>query len=60
MAKGLRILPILLGGRPLPILERFVYFDATSGELPSEKVTEREPGFAVETLLRVSPTLRRP
>jgi hypothetical protein len=37
MAKGLRILPILLGGRPLPILEHFVYFDATSGELPSEK-----------------------
>lgn len=38
MAKDLRILPILLGGRPLPILERFNYFDATSGELPSEKV----------------------
>jgi hypothetical protein len=38
LAKDLRILPILLGGRPLPILERFVYFDATSGELPSEKV----------------------
>jgi hypothetical protein len=38
IAKDLRILPILLGGRPLPILERFVYFDATSGKLPSERV----------------------
>ncbi len=38
MARDFRILPILLGGRPLPILEHFVYFDATSGELPSERV----------------------
>jgi hypothetical protein len=41
IAKDLRILPILLGGRPLPILERFAYFDATSGELPSEKVLKQ-------------------
>lgn len=38
MTKNLRILPILLSGRPLPILQRFVHFDATSGALPSEMV----------------------
>jgi hypothetical protein len=38
MKKGLRLLPILLGGRPLRILEDFPYFDATNGALPSEKV----------------------
>ncbi len=47
MARHLRILPILLEGRPLPILEHIPYFDATSGELPSEKVLKESglPGW---------------
>jgi hypothetical protein len=36
VAKDLRLLPILLGGRPLPSLEEFPFFDATNGELPPE------------------------
>lgn len=38
IAKDLRLLPILLGGRPLPMLAHIAYFDAASGELPSENL----------------------
>jgi TIR domain len=38
MANGLRILPILLVGPPLTSLAHLAYFDATSGQLPPEKV----------------------
>jgi TIR domain-containing protein len=38
IANDLRILPILLGGRPLPALAHLAYFDARNGELPPEKL----------------------